>query len=52
MTKFETDFSLTRPMEKKNVPRKISNRNMRNASKSKIMSSIGKKKKEETLPQN
>ena len=50
ITKFEADFSLTRTIEKKALPRKLSNRNMRNASKSKIMSSIGKKKKEETLP--
>lgn len=52
ITKFETDFSLTRTMEKKVLPKRISNRNQRNASKSKIMSSIGKKKKEDTLPQN
>ena len=50
ITKFEADFILTRTIEKKALPRKISNRNARNASKSKIMSSIGKKKKEETLP--
>ena len=52
MTKFEMDFSLTRAMEKKALPKRISNRNLRNASKSKIMSSVGKKKKEDTLPQN
>ena len=45
MTKFETDFSLTKAMEKKALPRKVSNRNQRHASKSKIMSSIGRKKK-------
>ena len=50
MTKFETDFSLTKAIEKKALPRKVSNRNLRLASKSKIMQSIGLKKKEETLP--